>query len=86
MTDNSNVDERKFATPRGPAATAAKNKYRDNNYDRVELAVPKGMKKAVERIARQQGFQSKNAYIVEAIKEKYARDIGEELMWEKSDN
>lgn len=77
------AEERKWATPRGKAATTAKNKYRDSNYDRMELAVPKGMKKRIEEITRQHGFSSKNAYIVEAIKEKYQRDTGEELTWEK---
>lgn len=75
--------EKKAPIPRGPAATIAKNKYRDRNYDRMELAVPKGMKKRIEEITRQQGFSSKNAYIVEAVKEKYKRDTGEELTWEK---
>lgn len=79
MAENKNIEEKKFVIPRGPAATAAKNKYRDNNYDRMELAVPKGMKKLVEQIAKQQGYASKNAYVVEAIKEKYTRDTGEEL-------
>ena len=36
--------------PRGPAATAAKNKYRDHNYDRMELAVPKGMKARIKEL------------------------------------
>lgn len=34
--------EKKSTIPRGPAATVAKNKYRDKNYDRAELAMPKG--------------------------------------------
>ena len=36
-------DEKKYPTPRGAAATAAKKKYRDKAYDRMELALPKGM-------------------------------------------
>ena len=36
-------EKKKYPTPRGAAATAAKNKYRAGNYDRMELAVPKGM-------------------------------------------
>ena len=31
-------EKKKYPTPRGAAATAAKNKYRDGNYDRMELA------------------------------------------------
>ena len=38
--------EKKSTIPRGPAATVAKNKYRDKNYDRAELAMPKGMSAA----------------------------------------
>ena len=69
--------------PRGPAATAAKNKYRDHNYDRMELAVPKGMKARIKEIAKEQGYSSQNNYVVEAVKEKYLRDTGEELTWQK---
>ena len=43
--------EKKSTIPRGPAATVAKNKYRDKNYDRAELAMPKGMKAAVREVA-----------------------------------
>ena len=68
--------------PRGPAATAAKNKYRDSNYDRAELAMPKGMKTAVKEIAAQHG-QSFNEYVCEAVREKAKKDTGEELRWEK---
>lgn len=66
--------------PRGPAATAAKNKYRDSNYDRAELAMPKGMKAAVKEIAAQHG-QSFNEYVCEAVKEKAKKDTGGELEW-----
>lgn len=78
------TEKKKWATPRGSAATAAKNKYRDKNYDRMELSVPKGMKKRIDEICRQQGV-SKNSYVVEAVKEKYLRDTGLELTWEQPD-
>ena len=71
--------EKKYI-PRGPAATVAKNKYRDSNYDRMELAVPKGMKARIKEIAKAQGYSSQNNYVVE---EKYKRDTGEELTWQK---
>ncbi len=74
--------EKKSTVPRGPAATAAKNKYRDSNYDRAELALPKGMKARVKEIARQQG-QSFNEYVCAAVKEKVQQDTGEELAWKK---
>lgn len=74
--------EKKSTIPRGPAATAAKNKYRDNNYDRAELAMPKGMKEAVREIAKRRG-QSFNEYVCEAVRKKVQQDTGEELAWEK---
>lgn len=76
----SDIAERKV--PRGPAATAAKNKYRDKNYDRMELAVPRGMKSKIKEIVKNLGYTSQNSYIVDAIKEKYLRDTGEELKWQ----
>ena len=79
MTDTT----KKNIIPRGPAATAAKNKYRDSNYDRMELVMPKGMKARIKEIVKQQGYSSQNNYVVEAIKEKYQRDTGEELTWQK---
>lgn len=72
-------EDKKTVIPRGPAATVAKNKYRDKNYDRMELAVPKGMKKIIEETAKEQGFFSKNSYVIEALKEKYKRDTGQEM-------
>lgn len=71
-----------YRTPRGAAATRAKNKHRNANYDRGELALPKGMKAKVQEAARQQG-QSFNAYVEQAIKERYRRDTGEEMTWQK---
>ena len=73
---------KKAAIPRGPAATKAKNKYRDKAYDRMELAVPKGLKAIVETAAEERNL-TKNAYIVEAIREKYKRDTGKEIILEK---
>lgn len=80
--DGRETEKKKWATPRGAAATAAKNKYRDKNYDRMELSVPKGMKKRIDEICRQRGV-SKNSYVVDAVKEKYLRETGEELAWEQ---
>lgn len=77
------TQEKKWTIPRGPAATAAKNRYRDKNYDRAELAVPKGFKARMKERAKEQGYSSYNSYVVEAIKEKYKRDTGEELTWKE---
>lgn len=63
----------KWPVPRGIAATKAKNKYRNNNYDRIELAVPKGMKEKINMAAKNRGI-SKTAYIVEAVNEKFERE------------
>ena len=51
----------------------------------MELAVPKGMKARIKEIAKDQGYSSQNNYVVEAVKEKYQRDTGEELTWEKKE-
>ena len=77
------TQEKKWTIPRGPAATAAKNRYRDKNYDRAELAVPKGFKARMKEIPKEQGYSSYNSYVVEAIKEKYKRLTGEELTWKE---
>lgn len=76
--------EKKKNIPRGPAATAAKNKYRDKNYDRMELAVPRGMKARIKEIAKEHGY-SQNNYILEAVKEKYKNDTCKELTWKRED-
>ena len=78
-------EKKKYPTPRGAAATAAKNKYRDGNYDRMELAVPKGMKEAVRAAAAQAGYASFHSYIVAAVREKFLRDTGEEMTWGKGE-
>ena len=46
----------------------------------MELAVPKGMKEFIKQAAKEQGYSSQNSYVVEAIKEKYSRDTGNELI------
>lgn len=82
MPGKNETGEKHYRIPRGAAATAAKNKHRDKNYDRAELTLPKGMKEVVKQIAKTQG-KSFNGYIWEAVKEKTQRDTGEELLWEK---
>ena len=57
----------------GNAATRAKNKYRDNTYDRKELALPKGMKDIIDAHAKKRGV-SMNAYIIDAIVEKMEQE------------
>lgn len=74
--------QKKSNIPRGPAATKAKNTFRDKHYDRGELTMPKGMKAVIQKIAKQHG-RSFNEYVWEAVKEKVQQDTGEEMGWEK---
>lgn len=82
MADQQQEEKKKWNVPRGAAATRAKNKHRNANYDRGELALPKGMKAKVKEAAQEQG-QSFNAYVEQAIKERYLRDTGEEMEWQR---
>lgn len=71
------MDEKKTATRNNgnaTAATRAKNKYRDKNYDRMELALPKGMKMEITEQVKQGKAESNNAYVVAAVKEKMERE------------
>lgn len=44
-----------------------KNNFRTENYDRIELAVPKGMKEIIKSIAKEKKL-SVNAYIQDLIR------------------
>ena len=44
-------------------------KWDKENYDRVYLTVPKGMKQEIQEVAEAQGMKMR-AFIIEAIKEK----------------
>lgn len=67
------MEKPKYKTPRGASATAAKNKYRDANYDRAELALPKGMKEQARAHAESRG-ETLNKFITRAISEQMERD------------
>lgn len=73
-------EKRKYPTPRGPAATAAKNKYRDKTYDRMELAMPKGTKQNILEAVNALGYRSVNQFIEKAVIEKYEAEMGK--AWE----
>lgn len=47
--------------------TAYKNRHRDSHYDRLELAVPKGMKEIIKSLASDKGL-SVNAYLQDLIR------------------
>lgn len=55
------------------ASQRAVNKYMKENYDRVNLTMPKGKKDAVQAHATQHG-ESVNAFINRAIDEAMERD------------
>lgn len=72
-------EKKKWAVPRGPAATKAKNEYTRKHYDRAEMILPKGAKAKIEAAAKKRGM-SRNEYVLVAVKEAYLRDMGEELV------
>lgn len=55
------------------AAQRAVNKYMKENYDRINLTMPKGKKEKIQAQADREGM-SVNAYINTAIDEKMQRD------------
>lgn len=50
----------------GKAATKAKNKYNEANYDRINVSVPKGKKEKIKEYAESKG-ESVNGFINRAI-------------------
>ena len=55
------------------AQKRATMKWDKENYDRVYLTVPKGVKQEIDEIAKANGYDSMRAFIIEAIKEKMGR-------------
>lgn len=53
----------------------AVNKYKKNNYDRIEITVPKGQRDVFQAHAAARG-ESTNAFIGRAIQEAMERDAG----------
>lgn len=49
------------------------NKYNTENYDRVSLMLPKGMKEQIRALAGSNG-ESVNGYITTAIRERMERE------------
>ncbi len=48
--------------------TAYKNKFNREHYDRIHLAVPKGMKSIFKSLASQKGM-SVNAYVISLVQQ-----------------
>ncbi len=59
--------------PASKANQRAVNKYVKNNYDRINVTMPKGKKDTIQAHAEARG-QSVNGYINSAIDEKMTRD------------
>lgn len=55
------------------AQQRAVHKYVKNNYDRLELSVPKGEKEEIQQAAKQAG-QGVNAYVYEAVKRRMEQE------------
>lgn len=59
--------------PASKAQQKAQNKWIANNYDRINLTVPKGDKEVLQAHAQEQG-ESLNKFINRAISEQIVRD------------
>lgn len=55
---------------RGTAATRAKNKYNAKAYDQFLVTVPAGEKVEIDKATKEQGYRSRNEFVIAAIKEK----------------
>lgn len=53
----------------------ANAKWNKNNYEQINLPVPKGTKEYYRREATKQGYTSLNQFIKDAIKEKIERGV-----------
>ena len=59
--------------PVSKAQQKSVHKYVKNNYDRLEITVPKGQKDIIKKVASDTG-KTLNSYVNEAITEKIQRD------------
>lgn len=79
-------EEKKYPTPRGSAATAAKRKYNAKAYDRFELSLPKGMREKIDEVAEALGYKSRRSFILDIITEKYEQVMGKEMILDSQKN
>ncbi|MDO5147664.1 MAG: ribbon-helix-helix domain-containing protein [Eubacteriales bacterium] len=54
----------------GTPATRAKNKYNAKAYDQFLITVPAGQKAEIDKSAKEQGYSSRNKFVIAAINEK----------------
>ena len=66
-------EEKKYPVPRGAAANKAKAKYNSKAYDQMMVNVPKGQRAVIDAAAAEQGYKSRNEFIMAAIQEKIER-------------
>ena len=52
------------------AKRRANRKWDAENYERLNLMVPKGMNQRIDQAVEAQGYQSKRAFCIDAIMEK----------------
>jgi predicted DNA binding CopG/RHH family protein len=64
--------------PTTKASQRAVNKYMKENYDRINLTMPRGKKEEIQAHASRHGL-SVNAYINQAIDEKMAKDTANSM-------
>jgi metal-responsive CopG/Arc/MetJ family transcriptional regulator len=58
----------------GTSATRAKNKYNAKAYDQFRVLVPKGDREKIDRAAKEQGYKSRNEFVIAAIWEKIGKE------------
>ena len=51
-------------------ATKYKNNFQKKKYDKIIVNVPKGRKEVINEYAKEQGYKSLNAFVVDAINDK----------------
>ena len=51
-------------------ATQYKNQFQKEKYDRIIVNVPKGQKDVIQTYAKEQGYNSLNAFVVDCINSK----------------
>lgn len=62
----------------GEKVTDYKRQFNAANYDRIEITVKKGTKKALQDVAKDKG-ESINGYIKNAVQARYKADTGEDI-------
>lgn len=65
--------------PSGKSSTRAKNKYNAKAYDQFLVTVPSGQKVKIDEAAKNQGYSSRNEFVVTAINEKINRNTESEV-------